>query len=283
MEFKVCCICKKNKDINLFSKNKSSKDGLKSYCKECASIEGKKYRERHREKVLQSKKDWYEKTKSNKEYRTKLELEKGFRVCTSCGIKKDIHNFYMRGNGGFYGECKTCQLKKQYNYNLENRDKIIIRKREYNNKRKKEIAEYNKKYYINNSENIKLRVKRWIEENPEKSKELSRRSFHIRNSRKKKLLSTFTKSEWNECKKYFENENGVTECAYCGKEMKRVTQDHFIPVSKGGNYSKDNILPACSSCNSSKCNKDFDEWYFSKGFYSEERRNKVYTYLNSMK
>lgn len=40
-------------------------------------------------------------------------------------------------------------------------------------------------------------------------------------------------------------------CAYCG-EKRRLTQDHVIPVSKGGNHTASNIVPACQSCNSSK-------------------------------
>ena len=42
---------------------------------------------------------------------------------------------------------------------------------------------------------------------------------------------------------------------------------------------KDNIIPICGSCNSSKCNKDFEEWYKTKDFYSEFRKQKIYEYL----
>lgn len=48
-------------------------------------------------------------------------------------------------------------------------------------------------------------------------------------------------------------------CAYCGKEAK-LTLDHIIPLSKGGKHSKDNVVPACAHCNSSKGNKTLEEW-----------------------
>lgn len=281
MELKRCCTCKEFKGVSLFSKNKNSKDGLKSYCKECASIEGKKYRDKHRDKVLKKKKEWYEKTKLDKDIRTEKELSKGVKVCTVCGIEKDIENYYIRGNGGFYSECKQCQMEKQAKYHLENREEILKRKRQYNKRRKNEITEYNKKYYIKNSDNVKFRVREWIKNNPGKYKDLKIRNYHTRKSRQKNLLSTFTKKEWNECKEYFKNKDGILECAYCGKELNRATQDHFIPVSKGGNYTKDNIIPVCLSCNCSKCDKDFDEWYASKDFYSQKRKDKIYTYINS--
>lgn len=48
-------------------------------------------------------------------------------------------------------------------------------------------------------------------------------------------------------------------CAYCGKEAS-LTLDHVIPLSKGGKHSKDNVVPACAHCNSSKGNKTLEEW-----------------------
>lgn len=283
MELKKCCTCKELREISFFSKNKSAKDGLKPYCKQCAKERGKKYREKNREDILKKKKEWYEKTKLNKETRTKEALEKGTRICTVCGIEKDITEYYKRGNGGFYAQCKQCQLEKQQEYHNKKRDIILVKKREYNKRRAKEIADYNKKYYNLNSESIKQRVKEWENKNPIKYKELSINQYHKRQARLKNLIHSFTKQEWEECKSYFKNEQGELECAYCGKKLKRATQDHFIPVSKGGHYIKSNIIPVCQSCNSSKCDKDFKEWYLERIFYSKEREDKVYKYINSNK
>ncbi len=276
---KVCCSCKKNKDISLFSKNKNSKDGYKNYCKECASIQGKKYRENHKEKVLKSKQQWYKNTKERKEERTKKELEKGNRICSECKIEKSIENFYERPNGGFYSKCKECTLKIQNKYYIKNREKIILRKREYNKNNKQRIDEYNKKYYLKNSDDIKIRVKKWRLDNPEQNRETRRKNAQERLMRKNSLISNFSKNDWEECKNHFKNEKGELECAYCGKVLKRATQEHFIPLSKGGNYTKGNIIPVCISCNSSKCDKDFEEWYKTKIFYSEKRKQKIYNYL----
>jgi 5-methylcytosine-specific restriction endonuclease McrA len=40
-------------------------------------------------------------------------------------------------------------------------------------------------------------------------------------------------------------------CQYCGS-TKKLTLDHVIPRSKGGENSWDNIVTACESCNNSK-------------------------------
>ena len=40
-------------------------------------------------------------------------------------------------------------------------------------------------------------------------------------------------------------------CQYCGSS-KRLTLDHVIPRSKGGQHSWDNVVTACEKCNSTK-------------------------------
>lgn len=44
-------------------------------------------------------------------------------------------------------------------------------------------------------------------------------------------------------------------CAYCGKVPERLTMDHVIPASKGGQHIASNVVPACFSCNQSKGDK----------------------------
>lgn len=49
-------------------------------------------------------------------------------------------------------------------------------------------------------------------------------------------------------------------CIYCGQTPDKLTQDHVVPLSKGGTHTASNIVPACLPCNSSKGNKDLDEF-----------------------
>ena len=49
---KICCNCKENKEVLLFSKNKLSKDGYGSRCKKCDSKKAYNYKENGRNYYL---------------------------------------------------------------------------------------------------------------------------------------------------------------------------------------------------------------------------------------
>ena len=47
-------------------------------------------------------------------------------------------------------------------------------------------------------------------------------------------------------------------CAYCGDFATDV--DHILPVSRGGTRDRENLAPACSTCNWEKLDFTPDEW-----------------------
>lgn len=49
-------------------------------------------------------------------------------------------------------------------------------------------------------------------------------------------------------------------CAYCGAAGKPLQRDCVLALSRGGRYTLDNIVPACGSCNTSKCNDEVTAW-----------------------
>jgi 5-methylcytosine-specific restriction endonuclease McrA len=49
-------------------------------------------------------------------------------------------------------------------------------------------------------------------------------------------------------------------CAYCGETDKRLQRDCLLAISRGGRYTLDNIVPACRSCNTSKCSDEVTGW-----------------------
>jgi 5-methylcytosine-specific restriction endonuclease McrA len=49
-------------------------------------------------------------------------------------------------------------------------------------------------------------------------------------------------------------------CAYCGVAGQPLQKDCVLALSRGGRYTLDNIVPACRSCNASKCNDEVTGW-----------------------
>ncbi len=49
-------------------------------------------------------------------------------------------------------------------------------------------------------------------------------------------------------------------CAYCGATDRPLQRDCVLPISRGGRYTLDNVVPACRSCNTSKCNDEVTGW-----------------------
>ena len=49
-------------------------------------------------------------------------------------------------------------------------------------------------------------------------------------------------------------------CAYCGADVAALQKDTMLPISRGGRYTLSNVVPACGSCNASKCNLEVTTW-----------------------
>lgn len=288
-ELKKCYKCGKEfpKTLDYFRKRSRAKDGFDYACKECRGV-----------KFLNQSK-------------------KGYKLCNECGkeLPATTEYFYKCSSNseGLYGDCIDCQKEKAAKYRVENRDKIREYSRNFmkNNPEKriqyyerykaycggeekfnelnkakyhKDVEasrKYNRLKYQRNKEKARERQKKYA--TSEQGRNIKRIIYQRRRNRELSLYNNFEPKNWEDCKDYFRNKNGNTTCAYCGKETDKVTMEHFIPVSKGGELSHNNILPVCKSCNSSKCNKDFFEWYPQQGFYSKKREKKILEYLNYTK
>lgn len=106
----------------------------------------------------------------------------------------------------------------------------------------------NAKYYANNREECIAQALAWAKANPGKIaiKAEKRRAEQLGNTQTDRLL---TATEWTETKEYFDH-----RCAYCGRQLEKLTIDHIVPLSRGGEHTKENVVPACRHCNSSKHN-----------------------------
>jgi len=173
--------------------------------------------------------------------------DSGYKYCTRCKQIKPTTEFsWNKANQNYRAECKICYSRRgcESEKELYQTDRVYHLKRNANSAKSKKIC-FAKADYV------------------ERQKYYTR--THNYNARKMSNGGKHTTEEWLDCTQAFNN-----ECAYCGTKH-NLTRDHIIPLIKGGYNYIYNIVPACSSCNSSKQAHDIVEWYTKQPFYSEER------------
>lgn len=199
------------------------------------------------------------------------------KICTKCKQDLPLTEEYYRIDkriNSFDVWCKNCHAEYNKKYRRAKKEKLVQYDKLYFQMNKETILARQKKYHKThpaiNKEKTAERNRKWASKNLEKI----RIKHQKRRANKKFLHSTLTLEQWEIIKNHF---NG--KCAYCGKATK-LTQDHFIALKMGGEYTPNNIVPSCVSCNSSKQTKSFFDWYPNFKCYSKKREKAVLEFLN---
>ncbi|HFJ9472599.1 TPA: HNH endonuclease signature motif containing protein [Bacillus paranthracis] len=181
----------------------------------------------------------------NKVFRTK----EGHKICTQCRKELPHCDFFVCNDNkdGYYSKCKECysEYKKEIRKRPEQKEKT----RSYN-------TEYRKRYYAT-----------------EHGKRINAINCQRRKHRKNQAIDNYDIRIWEETLEYFNH-----KCSYCDSS-EELYQEHVIPLSKGGSYTKQNIIPACLFCNSSKHNNDLEKWYPNQTFFNQKRLEKIYKWI----
>lgn len=282
-KIKLCNKC--NRELpattECFHRNKTKKDGLQSICKECKSKENRAYNQANQENISKQSRKYYEENKDKISEYHKIYYEEN---------KSEINKQHKE----YYQNNRETILENTKEYYENNKEHIKEYKKEYYEMNKKKVSQYHKEYYQENRKAVLKRVTRYRIENEDIIKE-KKRIYNIENpgnnkiraqryrTKKRNLPATLAEQQWKQIKEDFNN-----ECAYCGKTKNQqiekygedLHQEHFIPLSKGGGYTHNNIIPSCKGCNCSKNDKDFFEWYPGQEFYNKEREKKILKHLN---
>lgn len=245
---KICIVCKKEFPLTNehFAPEKQNKDGFNGKCRKCLKEHRKQHYQKNKERYSENAKEYYQKNaEAIKENAAKYRKE---------------NPDYMK-NWREKNKLHIAEYDKRYK--KENKDRVIRWWKDWYYANKEYVRRYNAK-------------KRKLNPEPHRIGEQQRRA------RKKKLPYTLNENQWQQIKNDFNN-----ECAYCGMTEDEhllnfhtnIHQEHFIPLSDGGEYTHNNIIPACISCNSSKRDKDFFEWYPTYEHYNQEREKFILEYL----
>ncbi len=195
----------------------------------------------------------------------------GEKPCKYCGVVKSFGHFSYSRRDGYKTKCKEC-VHQQYQ---SNSDKIKAQQRSYRQANAENLSAKKKIYYAINvlrlrqkaKENYRVKVKDRVEQ--KRIYRQTHREICINSRRKYKLthrailrertlryrrrirrakIRDFTANQWEQLQILYNH-----RCVYCHQRNKgTLTRDHIIPVSKGGNHTWTNIVPACRQCNGKK-------------------------------
>lgn len=123
-----------------------------------------------------------------------------------------------------------------------NPEKVKMHRKTYNEKHRDERCAYNHEHYLKNREKKAVIKALWKKNNPGKVR-IQKKNYRYL---KRANGTGVTTQQWEDIVRKYNY-----RCAYCGRKC-YLTVDHVIPVSKGGEHSPCNIVPACVECNSKK-------------------------------
>lgn len=171
--------------------------------------------------------------------------------------------------------CKDCRRT----YYKENIEEIAFKKHVYRQTHKDKVQAYTKRYWKENKEKLSQRYKEYIQSEQGKQVRAAIRERHKEKLKKKyrewqrskagqesgrrrgrryrakmrEASCNVTDEGWCECLEWFDY-----QCAVCGLTQQEslnlwgrvLDMGHaFVPLSKGGGYDIDNLVPLCTSCN----------------------------------
>ena len=206
------------------------------------------------------------------------------RTCTKCATELPEEAFHFKAS-----RCKRCRNTQEKERYLRKRDQIVERVRTYREENREKIMETRKEKYKTDLE-FKARCRelaakrRAITENRIKANQYAEK---YRNENRGLVNHRISLAEYKNRAKahgqdhvcdltyaqWIEILNKFNHCcARCGT-TEDITKDHIIPISAGGNTTKENIQPLCNKCNTIKQRIFEKESHASKSASSEISKN----------
>jgi len=166
------------------------------------------------------------------------------KKCSKCSRILPFSEFTPRKSGSLLGlmpACKECERQDAKAYRATRKGKTARRAYAQSQQFKANVRRY------------KASPKGKLVAQKSRKSEAGKARIHRNLARRRMLLGqvecTLTAAEWREIKKLQKG-----KCYWCQKKAK-LTQDHVIPLAKGGPHTKENVVGACLHCNTSKQDK----------------------------
>lgn len=229
---KRCSRCHAVLPVTVFGPQKGAKDGLQCYCRPCQAERArerrakdperyrgysKAYRERNPGVAAESTRKWKNAHPEDQERRRERDRAR-----------------YRKNPEKFRSACRE--------YRLSHPEQVSAAYAKWREANREHVAAYGKHYRETHKKQIYLQILRWKKNNPAKV-----RAYHLKRIEMTGKQRRLPQHEWLVIKQRY-----YSRCVYCGASDRPLTQDHVIPLSKGGLHDASNVVPACRQCNSRK-------------------------------
>lgn len=259
METKKCSKCGRELPVECFGKHNSSKDGLQSYCKECAKQYRAKYNAEHKEE----KKQYYQ-THKEEILEKQKQYYQGHKEEHSATCKK------------YYNSNKESILQKNKEYVKKHNTEIKESKKLWYEKNKKEVSKKQMEYYQKNRKQKLEYQKKYNEEHPEKRNKEHRREYDKMRKASLRGYSAMIRSsnlKYDLKRGFFAKDNIPSNYPTLEDYINIIQQvDHYdgkkYPFTKMGAdrinndkpHTLDNIVPCSTKNNIKRGSKTYEEF-----------------------
>ena len=161
-------------------------------------------------------------------------------------LRGEGQNPYVDSEHKRCGKCREVKHISKFGRNRSRKDGL-------KNRCKNCCKTANEKWRAENPEK-KLACRRAYRSSP-KGREAHRAKRNRRRARKRNAPGNATTEQIKARFDYHGN-----KCRYCGCSDKPLAIEHMIPLARGGSNWPSNLVPACTSCNSSKRAKTYKEF-----------------------
>lgn len=129
-------------------------------------------------------------------------------------------------------------------YRAANPEKYRVRAAAWRAANHEKARAYAAARHARNPANRRAANAAWAAANPEAVRQIKRRRRARKNGNG---IEPFAPGQWASIVAFY---GGC--CAYCGTSSDRPTQDHVVPLARGGPHAPHNVVPACAGCNGKK-------------------------------
>jgi hypothetical protein len=131
-------------------------------------------------------------------------IHKYYKICLRCGQLKMLYEFSRekRNTDGKLGVCKDCKSREALKYYYENREKILVKVKKYQENHKRDRSTYFENYQRNNKERLKKIASAWYKENKKEIKKRNLKYYEENKEACQARRKLWIKNHKEEIKKY---------------------------------------------------------------------------------